>query len=133
MKRLVDDDLVCIFGMPMPHPKPVLPCWYCEGKDGDGEAYDPLVHHGWHCEACDERRGLQFLLWAVDETIKAAAQKGTELGVLRTARERIGWKAADVMYQDAQSAHSQPTTNRAGEYIAKTADAIKSGGSDDAR
>lgn len=59
MRAVADDDLVCIFGMPMPHPKPELPCWYCGGKDGDGQPYDPKVHHGWNCEACDERRAYR--------------------------------------------------------------------------
>lgn len=35
--------------------KPVLPCWYCVGRDGMGRPYNPDVHKTWDCEACAER------------------------------------------------------------------------------
>lgn len=37
---------------------PVLPCWYCEGLDPEGQPYDAQVHTGWYCDACRERRAL---------------------------------------------------------------------------
>lgn len=62
-------ETVCPFGMVLPHDAPVLPCWYCEGKDGDGQPYDPAVHHGWRCEACDERRRTQAVVSAAYDYI----------------------------------------------------------------
>lgn len=41
---------------------PCLPCWYCNGVDGDGIAYDPYLHDGWFCEACEERRRFRYEL-----------------------------------------------------------------------
>ncbi len=54
---------------------PELPCWYCEGRDGDGDSYDIRLHGSchWACEACDERRSLH----------DAVAQSNKEIARLR--------------------------------------------------
>ena len=60
---------------------PVLPCWYCDGRDGDSRPYNPAVHKGWHCEACDERRLLRTAERERDEAraeVAVAYQRGAE-------------------------------------------------------
>lgn len=78
---------------------PLLPCWYCNGISGDGEPFNPAVHKGWGCEACDERRALRTAGDALAEALRLSLSFRLEGADLEDLQKRTGsvfaaWEAA---------------------------------------
>lgn len=55
---------------------PCLPCWYCEGRDGDGRDFNPKTHTGWACKACVERYGFRQRLQRIADIHRGIFPEG---------------------------------------------------------